>query len=165
MSKYCLTTNLRVVPWCPEMSLPLKLSSTLCSTWWTCWTHPGAEQVDYRVDKGGRELLQLGHPPTVRDDPGRPIRDYGRPARHVSWWQQLGSVSKHHEVQTASKVVLMINSCSWLESDRSQVLSTVERCPRSQSEEQTIYIDTHDLYQRRLQKIVRYQFQYKIWRE
>ena len=73
---------------------------------------PGAEQVDYRVDKGGRELLQLGHPTTVRDDPGRPIRDYGRPARHVSWWQQLGSVSKHHEIQKESKVALMINSCS-----------------------------------------------------
>ena len=42
---------------------------------------------------------------------------------------------------SSSMVALMINSCSWLESDRSQVLSTVERCPRSQSEEQTIYID------------------------
>ena len=88
-----MVKNLRGVPWWPEMSLPLKLSSTLCSTWRSSMRMEKVMLIIwfYRVNKGGWELLQFSHPASIRDDPG-PIRDDRRPARHLSWFTKIRTI-------------------------------------------------------------------------
>ena len=83
----------------------------------------------YRVNKGGWKLLQFSHPASILDDPG-PIRDDRRPARHLSWFIKIRTI-----VPT-----LLFNH--QVVSHRSLVPSTVELCPRSQSEKSDLIISS-----------------------
>ena len=87
----------------------------------------------YRVNKGGWELLQFSHPASIRDDPG-PIRDDRRPARHLSWFIKIRTI-----VSTWRRMMVLV---CWFQvvSHRSLVPSTVELCPRSQSEKSDLII-------------------------